>query len=262
MEGDVTDKSSFRQRVIAGENLVGTFIKTPADAPIEMIGELGFDFIVIDAEHAPFDRNALDRAIVAARAVGIAALVRLHSGSPHDIQSVLDSGAQGILVPHVASAERAAEIVSACRYRGGKRGFSNSPRAGRYGLRTLAEHIEYSDKNVTVVVQIEDPEALDHLDAIAAVDGVDALFVGRGDLTAAFGETSVTAPVVVAATHRVAAAAQRAGKPLSVFNASPQDGAAMAALGASLFVAASDQSFLAETARNTLSAFRALPPNR
>jgi len=255
----MVEKRSFRQRVISGEHLVGTFVKTPADAPIEILGELGFDFVVLDAEHGPFDRNAVDRAIVATRAAGLAALVRLHSGSPHDIQSVLDSGAQGILVPHVTSAARAREIIDSCRYRGGHRGFSTSPRAGRYGLRGLAEHIEYSDQNVTVVVQIEDPEALEELDAIAAVDGVDALFIGRGDLTVAFGATSSAAPQVLDATHRVVAAAKKAGKPFSVFNGNAKDGAEMAALGASLFVAASDQSFMAETARNTLKAFRAFP---
>lgn len=253
----MSEPRTFRQRVVSGESLVGTFIKTPADAVIEIVGELAFDFVVIDAEHAPFDRNAVDHAIAITRAARIAALVRLHSGTAQDILSTLDSGAQGILVPHVTSAARAREIVSACRYRGGKRGFSGSPRAGRYGLRSLAEHTAFSDENVTVVVQIEDPEALEHLDEIAAVDGVDALFVGRGDLTVAYGVTSGADPLVVDATKRVAAAAKKAAKPFSVFCGNPEDGAEMAALGASLFVASSDQGFLLESARNTLSAFRA-----
>ncbi|CAE6941295.1 5-keto-4-deoxy-D-glucarate aldolase [Paraburkholderia domus] len=248
----------FRSRVRNGEHLVGIFIKTPAEQPIEILGGLGFDFVVIDAEHAPFDRVTIDRAMLAAKAAGIAALVRLHSGSGPDILSTLDSGAHGILVPHVTSADRARDIVSACRYKGGRRGFSNSPRAGHYGRRGLTEHIEFSDRNVTVVMQIEDPEALDEIDAIASVDGVDALFVGRGDLAVAMGASSVETPEVIDATRRIAAAAKGAGKALSVFSAQTADGSAMAQLGATLFVAGSDQFYMTQAAREALAGFREL----
>lgn len=256
----MNETSTFRSRVLAGEHLVGTFIKTPADAPVEIIGGHGFDFVVIDAEHAPFDRGAIDRAILVAHATGAAALVRLHSATAPDILSALDSGADGLLVPHVASSARARDIVRACRYRNGSRGFSGSPRAGLYGRRALSDLVSFADRNVTIVAQIEDPEALDVVDEIAAVDGIDALFVGRGDLTVAMGATSGDAPEIVAASRRVAAAAQRARKPFSVFCANPRDGANMAALGASLFIAASDQSFLSDAAKATLAAFRNFTP--
>ena len=175
----------FRARFAAGEQLVGTFIKTPTSHGIEIFGDLGYDFVVIDEEHAPFDRVSIDIGILAARASGTAGFVRVAAPTADNILSVLDCGATGVLVPHVSSAAKAREIVAASRYRGGKRGFSGSPRAGRYGGAGMAQHIELQDKTVTVIAMIEDPEALDDIDAIVAVDGLDGFFIGRGDLTVA-----------------------------------------------------------------------------
>ena len=114
------------------------------------------------------------------------ALVRVPG--PDAILSVLDCGATGVLIPHVSSADYARKVAALCRYRGGKRGFATSTRAGRYTAVPMWRHIADSDASTVVVAQIEDPEALDEIDAIAAVDGVDSLFIGRGDLTAAFGD--------------------------------------------------------------------------
>src|SRR5215472_7585724 len=118
--------TTFRQRLAAGQHLVGTFIKTPTTHATEILGALGFDFIVIDDEHAPFDRIAIDTLLLAARAVGTAGLVRVASSDASYLLSVLDCGATGVLVPHVASAAKAREVAAACRYRG-KRGYSGSP---------------------------------------------------------------------------------------------------------------------------------------
>src|SRR6266540_6834988 len=99
--------ATFRQRFLAGEHLVGTFIKTPGVHATEIIGGLGYDFVVIDEEHAPFDRVSTDAALLAARAVGTAGFVRVPTGAPTHLLAVLDCGATGVLVPHVASAEQA-----------------------------------------------------------------------------------------------------------------------------------------------------------
>ena len=247
------DPTTFRKRLSAGEILTGTFIKTPTGHTTEIFGDLGYDFVVIDEEHAPFDRRAIDDALVAARAAGIAGLVRVASGSPSNLLSVLDCGAIGVLVPHVATAERAREVAASCRYRGGSRGFSNSPRAGRYGGLNLAQHIENGDAITTVIAQIEDPSAIGVVDEIARVDGIDALFVGRGDLAAAMGETSAEAPAVRAASERVAQAARAAGKPVMFFVGSLADASAMRDIGGSGFVYASDQSLMRQAAAKALS---------
>ena len=237
--------SSFRQRMLAGEKLVGTFLKTPTSHATEILGDLGYDFVVIDQEHAPFDRTTSDIALLAARAHDTAALVRVPG--PEAILSVLDCGATGVLVPHVKSAAYAREVAAMCRYRGA-RGFATSTRAGRYTGVPMWRHISNSDAATVFVAQIEDPVALDEIDAIAAVEGVDSLFIGRGDLTAAFGDESKDPPAVRKAVERISAAARRAGKSISVYVGSAAEAAWLNSLGANVFVLSSDQGFLRQAA--------------
>src|SRR4051812_6738437 len=123
--------AEFRRRFLAREVLLGTFVKTPGPHTTEALGTAGLDFVVIDEEHGPFDRGSVDLALLGARAGGIAGLVRV-SDTGH-LLAALDDGATGVLVPHVDSPQRAAEVVALCRYRGGSRGFSNTTRAGGYG---------------------------------------------------------------------------------------------------------------------------------
>ena len=248
MSASKPDPADFRKRLAAGQRLAGTFIKTPTGHSVEIFGDVGYDFVVIDEEHAPFDRAAIDAALMASRAGRIAALVRVASSAHANLLSVLDCGATGVLVPHVASVEKARDVVDGCRYRGGHRGFSNSPRAGRYGGLGLSEHLEVGDRITTVVAQIEDPEALDVIDAIAAVAGIDCLFVGRGDLAVAMGAASMDAPEVKAATERVCKAAKAAGKPVMVFVGTKADAEAMWRLGATSFIVASDQGLMRRAA--------------
>jgi staphyloferrin B biosynthesis citrate synthase len=245
---------SFRQRLLAAEPLIGTFLKTPTSHATEIVSDLGFDFVVIDQEHAPFDRATTDIALLTARALGMAALVRV--SGPDAILSVLDCGATGVLVPHVASATNAREIAALCRYRGGKRGFATSTRAGRYTAVPMWQHIAESDVNMVFVAQIEDVEALDEVDAIAAIEGVDSLFIGRGDLTAAFGDQANDPPAVREAVERICEAARRAQKPISVYVGAAAEAAWLRELGASAFILSSDQGFLRQAAAQGLSQLR------
>jgi 2-keto-3-deoxy-L-rhamnonate aldolase RhmA len=246
--------SSFRQRMLAGDKLVGTFLKTPTSHATEILGDLGYDFVVIDQEHAPFDRTTSDIALLAARAHGIPALVRVPG--PESILSVLDCGATGVLVPHVKNAAYAREVAAMFRYRGGSRGFATSTRAGRYTAVPMWRHISDADANMVFVAQIEDPVALDEIDAIAAVEGVDSLFIGRGDLTAAFGDESKDPPAVRDAVERIAAAALKAGKSISVYVGNGTEAAWLKSLGASTFVLSSDQGFLRQGALSGLAEVR------
>ncbi|RAI44578.1 HpcH/HpaI aldolase family protein [Rhodoplanes roseus] len=244
---------SFRKRLAAREHLVGTFLKTPTLHATEILGALGFDFVVVDEEHAPFDRAAIDVALFAARASGTAGLVRVASAEPSHLLSVLDLGATGVLVPHVASADMARAAAAACRYRGGRRGYSGSPRSAGYGAGKMWATIDACDAAVTMIAQIEDPEALDEIDAIAAVEGIDALFIGRGDLTCAMGAAKNDAPEVRDAVDRIAAAAQKAGKPVAVFVGGLPEATWLKDRGASAFVVSSDQGFLRNAAAKALA---------
>lgn len=245
---------TFRQRMLAGDKLVGTFLKTPTSHATEILGGLGYDFVVVDQEHSPFDRTTSDIALMAAHARGTPALVRVPG--PDAILSVLDCGATGVLVPHVKSAAYARELAAMCRYRGGSRGYATSTRAGDYTGVPMWRHITNSDANTVFVAQIEDPVALDEIDAIAAVEGVDSLFIGRGDLTAAFGDESKDPPHVRHAVERIATAARKANKPISVYVGNAAEAAWLNALGATVFVLSSDQGFLRQAAAAGLSDVR------
>ncbi len=213
----------------------------------------------MDAEHAPFDRTSTDVILLAARAAGIAAVVRVPDSTPAHLLAALDDGADGVLVPHISTAASARAIVSASRYRGGKRGFSNSPRAGRYGGLQISEHVAAGDARATVLAMIEDPEVLGEIDALAAVSGLDGLFLGRGDLTVALGASSSEDPAVRAVVERIAEAGRAGGKPLCAYVARyvPAEFAWLRSIGVTVFVVSSDQGLMRRAATETLSAFRA-----
>lgn len=250
--------TGFRKRLLDAEPLLGTFIKTPTGHATEILGDVGFDFVVIDEEHGPFDRGATDQALLAARASGIAGIVRVPGPRADALLAVLDCGATGVLVPHVSSAEKARAIVSACRYRGGSRGFSNTTRAGGFGRRSLWEHVDACDAETTVIAMIEDPEALDVVDEIAGVEGLDGFFIGRGDLTISLRARTPDDEAVRSATMRIAAAGKAAGKAVCAMTAGGEDAAWLKELGVTAMIVASDQGFMRQAASRTLAEFRQL----
>ncbi|VCU71811.1 5-keto-4-deoxy-D-glucarate aldolase [Pigmentiphaga humi] len=234
----------FRDRLRARAQLGGTFIKTPAYQHVEIAGGAGLDFVVLDAEHAVFDPAQLDQCVLAACAAGTAAVVRLPDPGASSVLRVLDMGAAGVLVPHVTDADCAREIIARTRYAGGVRGYSNSPRSGGYGALSMARHMQEADSGVSVLCQIEDKAGVDNIEAIAAVPGVDCLFIGRADLAVSYGVAELDHPLVAQAVDKVVRAGAAAGVAVGIFL--PDAGAldAYAARGVSLFVIGSDQSWL------------------
>src|SRR5258708_23294172 len=250
--------SSFRRRFSARHAVVGSFIKTPTTHATEIFGALGYDFVVIDAEHAPFDRAITDVVLLAARGSNLAGIVRVSSDDPAKILSCLDCGAAGVLVPHVATVDKARAIAAAARYRGGRRGYSGSPRAGAYGATPMGTLVDEQDASVCTIAMIEDPEALDSIDSIAAVDGIHGLFIGRGDLTVALGAKSSSDTPVKNAVTKIIAAAKKVAKPVCVMVASSAEAKDFADLGASAFIISSDQSQMRRAAAQTLNDFKTL----
>ncbi len=248
MTARLLNGTGFRDRLMSGEPMLGTFVKFPTSQAIEILGSEGFDFVVIDAEHAPLDRAQIDLMILAARAVGIAPVVRV--GHPDQILNALDCGAEGVMVPHVRSREDAASISALCRYSGGLRGFAGLTRAGGWGARKSHDHMDFQDANVVCIAMIEDPEAVVSVDDIASVDGIDALFVGRGDLSASLGRDPEAATKVAQMSASVAKGAAAAGKPLLMLATSPKDAADMRALGVKSLLVSSDHAMLKSAAAN------------
>ena len=249
--------SDFRRRFLAGETLVGTFIKTPTGHAAEILGGVGMDFVVVDQEHAPFDRRATDLALLAARAWNIAGIVRVADAAPAKILAALDDGAFGVLVPHISSPQKARDMVAACRYRGGKRGFSNTNRAGAYGGTGLWDHVAAQDQQIATIAMIEDPEALGALGAILGVEGLDGVFIGRGDLTVALGADGIDSPQVMSAAASIAAAARIAGKAVCMMAANASEAARFRKIGVSAFIVSSDQGLMRQAASRLVADFAA-----
>lgn len=243
---------SFRDRL--ARPLLGTFVKSASHQVLEILALGGLDCVVIDAEHAPFSPGDLDRMILAGRAGGLPVLVRVAGLEPAPIAACLDMGAAGIVVPHVRSAEEARMAVAAAKY-AGRRGFSPSPRAGGYGTRGADAYLAAADDETSVWCQIEDAEALDRLDEIAAVPGVDCLFVGRADLSLSLGATGTADPRVGDAVKAVGAASRKAGITAGLFVPGTGEISQRMGEGYSAFICGSDQSWLMETARAKARAF-------
>lgn len=240
----------LKQRLAAGDALWGSFLKTPAPILVEVLAGAGLDLLCIDAEHAPFDRAAIDGCVMVARAVGLAVVVRTPTPAPEHILNALDCGADGVMLPHIRSADEARAAVSASQYGGaGGRGYAGSSRAAGYGLTPMPEHLARSAERSVVIAQIEDVEAVEAIAAIAAVPGIDALFVGRIDLTIALGGSDPDAPSVVAAVERVLKAGAAAGVPVGMFVPRDGDVAGWRAKGARLFLQGSEYAFLRAGAR-------------
>ena len=241
--------SALRERIRAGELLSATWIKTPHPHVVEVLALSPLDVLVLDAEHAPFDREALDLCILGARATGKPVLVRPPHNHPTAILQALDGGANGVILPHVRSAADAEAAVLACHYCPAGRGFAGSTRAAAYTTLGMAAHRDAA-RSVVVIAQIEDAEALDAIDAIASVEGLDALFIGRADLTVSLGARSPDDAIVVEAVERICAACVAAGRPVGMFLSRPADVPIWRERGATLFVLRSDQEFLLAGARD------------
>jgi 2-keto-3-deoxy-L-rhamnonate aldolase RhmA len=167
----------------------GTHVGGIADPQIvEIIGLAGFDAAFIDMEHTSFDLRDIQLMVMAAERVGITPVVRTPGFDPAFILRLLDMGVQGVQVPHVSSAETAREAVKAVRYPPqGERGMAAASRAADYGKVRLLDHMAASNKEITLACMVEDMEAVEHIEEIAAVEGVDLLAVGPSDLSRSLG---------------------------------------------------------------------------
>lgn len=241
--------ADFKEKVRSNAPLAGTFVKTPSVPVIEVLANSGLDFICLDAEHAPFDRAALDSCVAMARALDFPVMVRVGDASPREILQALDYGAVGVVVPHVETVQQAQDAARAARFGLGGRGYAGSSRWAGYATRTMPELLAQSANETVVLAQIEEPAAVDICEEIAAVEGIDGLFLGPADLSVGYGHTSTDNDDVKQALVRVGAACRAMGKGYASFvgnGAAAQDWAA--AYGVHIFCIASEHSWMREGA--------------
>ena len=174
--------TDFRQKCFAKAKLIGTFAAIPHPVAVEVTARSGLDFLCIDWEHAQIARDTIENMVRASDVHHVPAMVRVPGHGQEAIAAALDSGAQGVLVPRVSTAAQALAAVKASRYPpSGERGVGPGRAAG-YGYR-IFEYLAEANEKVVIAVQVETAEGLANVDAIAATEGVDVVFVGPGDLS-------------------------------------------------------------------------------
>ncbi len=230
----------FRQDLIAGKRLIGCWASLGSPITTEVLGVAGFDWILLDAEHAPNDVLSLVPQLMALKDSVSAPVVRPPSNDVVVIKRLLDAGFHNFLVPFVESTDEARRAVAATRYPpAGVRGVSVSQRSNRYG--SVPDYFKVVNDNIAVTVQIESRAGVTAAPDIAAVDGVDGLFVGPSDLAAGFGHLNNAAhPEVQEAMVRVFAAAKAAGKPVGILAPAEADARRYMAMGATFVAVGSD----------------------
>jgi len=218
----------------SGRALRGIFTALPSPAIVEMCAYAGFTFVIIDNEHGAADFETTEHMLRAARASGIIPVVRCFL---EDIPRVLDMGASGVQVPMIETVEDARDLVARVRYPAvGRRGSAFSGRAAGYGAFPGAAHTTRSNEGVALIAMIETPEGVSNAAAIAAVDGIDAVFVGPNDLAHAMGYgNDWKAPAVAAAIEQALRAIHAQGKCGGIIALSPEDERRYGEFGARYF---------------------------
>lgn len=192
---------------------LGIWVKLPAVEIVELASLAELDFVIIDLEHAPLDLETTALLIATARVRDVVPIVRVPGWDTALWQRLLDAGALGLHVPHVESADQARMMVEATRFPPlGARGSGAMSRAGLWGRKGRAEYMREGNEDVVLVAAVESATAIDAADEILAVEGIDAIFVGAGDLSLALG-VPVADPEVQRLVDVAIGAAKRAGKP-------------------------------------------------
>lgn len=253
----------FRSKTIARTPLVGTFGEIPHPVAVEVMAQAKPDFICIDWEHAQIARDQVENLVRASDIHQVPAMVRVPGHAPEEIAAALDSGARGILAPRVSTADQAAAVVKASRYPPrGERGVGPS-RATSYGY-GIFDYLADANGSIVVAVQVETAEGLANVDAIAATEGVDVVFVGPGDLSVSLDAWRPEGAARLAkAIETILKSTLEHGKSAGIFCGRPQDVDRWAQKGASFFILSSDTLFLgAATAAGLAEARAGLAPKK
>jgi len=255
---DTREMNPFQQLMhnAGSEPAVGTWVMSASPLIAEAIGCAGYDWAVLDMEHTPIDLNTLVHMLQAVAGTKMLAVVRVPWNDTVTIKRVLDAGAQTLLIPFVQNAEEARAAVAATRYPPeGIRGMAGMSRASRFG--TVPHYLTTANRSIGVIVQLETPDAIARTDEIAATEGVDALFVGPGDLSATMGHVGqLTHPEVLALTQQAVDRVKALGKPIGTVAGTPEIVARYREMGFDFVAIASDLGLLMRSAQAALATIR------
>ena len=205
----------MKHKLLAGEPAFGVSVMFPSPHVVDIIGRLGFDWVLIDCEHGSISIESVELMVLAAEAAGITPIARPSTNSPEAIGQLMDRGVMGVQVPHVNTAEDARRAVAAVRYHPmGDRGLAAGVRSSAYGYGlSMSDYAEESNRETLVCVQLEEGEAVRNVEEIMGVEGVDVLFVGPSDLSQSLGYPGrPDTPVVREAMEHVFSTVRAAGR--------------------------------------------------
>ena len=245
----------LRSRLASGEKLLGTMVTLPTPSTAEILAEVGFDWLFIDGEHGPLETREI-LAILQAVGDRIACIVRVPEAAEVPIKKVLDLGAAGIIVPQVNTAEQAANVVRYARYApDGARGVGLA-RAHGYGMQ-FQDYMKSANDQTVVIVQAEHARAVENIESITQVRGIDAVLLGPYDLSASLGKMGqLDDPTVLAAIDRITVACREAELPLGFFGVSADAVRPYLERGFHLIVAGVDTLLLGTAAAKLLAGLR------
>lgn len=251
-------KNPVKEKLRRGEPVIGVFVGTADPRLVEICGHAGFDYVLLDAEHAPFNEREIENLVRAAELSGMPAFVRVPANRHDVISRVLDVGAWGIMVPQVHNRQEAEAAVQSVKYAPtGSRG-SSVPRVTGFGAAMgFREWTELSNRETVVIVQIENRDAVENLSEIMQVPGVDAFELGQSDLSQSFGVPGSTEdPRVRDYLERAIKTVLGAGRALGDTTNNPTEAAALLRQGYRM-VACGLEDLLAEGGRNFVTGARA-----
>ena len=208
-------KNALKEKLTAGKAVFGVMANDPSPPILEVLGYSGFDWVLLDNEHGDITVHTMSNCVRACEASGLVPIVRPIANSMDVITPFMDMGAYGVQVPHVNTPEDAKAVVDAVKYPPiGKRGFFRANRSNQFGLGIPPEeYLELANQETLVCLMIEEVEGVSNAEAIAAVDGVDVVFVGAGDLSVSMGFPGLsTHPEVVQAVEGAVRGVLQAGK--------------------------------------------------
>ena len=251
--------NAFRQLLSRpdGPRPIGTWVMSASPIVAEAIGLAGFDWGVVDMEHSPLDLMATVHVLQAIAGTPMLPILRVPWNDTVLIKRVLDAGATTLLVPFVQNADEARRAVAATRYPPqGVRGMAGMSRGSRFG--TAPNYLGTANQGMSVIVQLETPQAAEQVEAIAAVEGVDALFLGPADLSASMGYPGQLGhPAVLTALAQTVARCHAAGKPVGTVGGTPEVVAQYRAMGFDFLAIASDLGLMMRAAQAAAAALRA-----
>lgn len=210
--------NKLRKAIAEKRNAIGTFIGLSTPAIVELLGYTGMDFIIVDTEHGPYDTMPASDLIRAADSRGMSPIVRIADVTHKEIQRAVDNGAEGIIIPCLRRKEDFVKAVDLCKYPPlGSRGFIKGRGCGfgneDWASGSLEDYMRNSNEKVLLLPQCETREALDDIEEIVGIDGIDGIFIGPYDLSISMGiPGQFDAPVFRQAISRVLQACKEAGK--------------------------------------------------